>query len=265
MTGSCMPPNSSSCSAAIRPAATERVERLPDLRDQVNLLAVEVRLVEVALARVRRRRDRSRSVRRCRAQHRRSRASGPHSAAAASGARRRATRTAGTRGRAAKQCARHRGATSASGRSFAASTSSGAGCQNAGSACGLSAKRSIVGDHLVEAGRLRVEHRSAGRGPGSRSPSGRRRRCRSRAARCPPRGCCAPSLTSAYMQRCTISSSEIARGAMLDLGAVLLDQRIDLGIGERRAIAGLVAIPALAGLLAEAAHFDDAVADARVA
>src|SRR5437763_13091337 len=49
------------------------------------------------------------------------------------------------------------------------------------------------------------------------------------------------------------------------LGDGLLDDARDLRIGMRRAVARLVAIPALAGLLPEAAGFDDAVGDRRAA
>src|SRR5256885_5809669 len=45
------------------------------------------------------------------------------------------------------------------------------------------------------------------------------------------------------------------------LGDGLLDDARDLRVGMRRAVARLVAIPALAGFLAEAAGFDDTVGD----
>src|SRR5207237_10747663 len=49
------------------------------------------------------------------------------------------------------------------------------------------------------------------------------------------------------------------------LGDGLLDDARDLRVGMRRAVARLVAIPALAGFLAAAAGFDDTVGDRRTA
>jgi hypothetical protein len=62
----------------------------------------------------------------------------------------------------------------------------------------------------------------------------------------------APSLTSAYTQRSTISASLIARGVMPCFGAVLGDQLVGHRVGDRVAVARLVAVPAGARLLAEA-------------
>src|SRR6185295_18938938 len=59
----------------------------------------------------------------------------------------------------------------------------------------------------------------------------------------------------------------VGDGAALDSPLLrgLGDERLDLGIGLRRAAALLVAIPARAGLLAEAPHLADAVREGRVA
>ena len=54
------------------------------------------------------------------------------------------------------------------------------------------------------------------------------------------------------MQRSTTSSSLILRGVMPLRGAVLGDQLLGHRVGDRVALAGLVAVPAGAGLLAEA-------------
>src|SRR5262245_20425203 len=49
------------------------------------------------------------------------------------------------------------------------------------------------------------------------------------------------------------------------LGRHLLDDGMRLGIDDRRAVALLVAIPALAGLLAQPTHLDEAVCDRQAA
>ena len=73
----------------------------------------------------------------------------------------------------------------------------------------------------------------------------------------------APSLISAYMQRSTISSSPIERRAIPSRAALGRDDVLDGRIGQGRAAAFLVAIPAGAGLLAEAAPLAELVDDLR--
>ena len=65
---------------------------------------------------------------------------------------------------------------------------------------------------------------------------------------------CAPSLTSAYTRRCTISSSVILRGVMPSSLRCVVDHLVDHRGRDRVALAGLVVVPAGAGLLAEAAQ-----------
>ena len=75
---------------------------------------------------------------------------------------------------------------------------------------------------------------------------------------------CAPSFTSAYMQRSTISSSEICARLRADLLPVLVDDLSTSGSGIGLRLPGSYRVQALAGLLAEAAQLADAVGDARV-
>src|SRR5713101_7168832 len=71
-----------------------------------------------------------------------------------------------------------------------------------------------------------------------------------------------PSLTSAKINRCTISSSPIPRRC--DLLAVVDDHLLDGGVRNRVATAGFVTIPPQSGLLAEATLFAQPIGDLRV-